>query len=133
MQLICTILLAIWQLPQTLLGLAVIACMAGRTRYVGDGVWTVRGWTSGVCLGEFIALCTWFDSTDLRHERGHREQSRILGPLYLLVVGLPSVIGNLIDRRGHRSWPDALRSKWYYDLPWEADADQRGGVKRWNV
>lgn len=27
-----------------------------------------------------------------RHEKGHREQSKMLGPLYLIVIGLPSLI-----------------------------------------
>ena len=28
----------------------------------------------------------------IRHERGHQIQSFILGPLYLLIIGLPSII-----------------------------------------
>lgn len=133
MQFFRTILLAIWQLPQTLLGMFVFGCIARRAEYVGDGTYSVAGMDAGCCFGEIILVTSWFGSDSLRHERGHRQQSRILGPLYLLLVGMPSAVGNLIDRWGHRNWPDALRSKWYYDLPWEADADRRGGVKRWNV
>ena len=132
MQLICTILLALWQLPQTIVGLLVLLFQARSLHYVGDGVWTVDGWSAGACFGEIILLPTWYGAASLAHERGHREQSRLLGPVYLLAVGIPSAACNLTDRWFHRDWDDLERNVWYYTLPWEADADERGGVHRWH-
>lgn len=132
MQFFRTILLALWQLPQTIVGLLVLLLQARRLHYAGDGVWGVEGWTAGVCFGEIIMLRTWYDGRDLAHERGHRKQSRILGPLYLLLVGLPSAVGNLIDRWLHKDRGALERNIWYYTLPWEEDADKRGGVNRWH-
>lgn len=57
-------------------------------------------------------------------------QSLYLGPLYILIIGIPSVIGNLWDRIAHKSWSNAKRIKWYYTLPWEYSADKLGGVSR---
>ena len=32
----------------------------------------------------------------IKHECGHSRQSDILGPLYLIVIGVPSVIHNIV-------------------------------------
>ena len=59
------------------------------------------------------------------HEIGHQKQSKILGWLYLLLVGLPSIIGNLLFRIKY------VKTHFdYYNLPWEKWADKLGGVSR---
>lgn len=122
------ILLYIWQLPQNLLGLLVILFSRAHTYW--HKVW----WTEyhfGVSLGRYIILdITRFGEINVRHERGHQKQSLYLGWLYLIVIGLPSAIGNLYDRVAHKKWSYADRTKWYYNQPWEAWADKLGGVKR---
>jgi hypothetical protein len=62
----------------------------------------------------------------IMHEYGHQLQFAKLGPLfYLFVIGIPSLVGNLL-----------FRIKWvrkhfdYYSLLWEANADKLGGVER---
>lgn len=130
MQFIKRAALIIWQLPQTILGLLVLA-FTRRRRYDGSGVWATSARSCGVCFGEIIILPSWYSWATYRHESGHREQSRMTGPLYLLLIGIPSAAGNLIDRWGHKGWTDREREEWYYNLPWEADADERGGVWRW--
>lgn len=50
----------------------------------------------GISLGRFIIINgqkdeKWIASTKV-HEYGHYIQSLILGPLYLLIIGLPSII-----------------------------------------
>ena len=109
----------IWQLPQNLLGLIVAAV----TRAVKDtnGAYVTYRYRFGVSLGNYIIFGGSYSTRDLRHEQGHQKQSLYLGPLYLIVIGLPSVIGNLLDRF---LWFD------YYKQPWEAWADKLGGVKR---
>jgi len=52
---------------------------------------------------------------------GHQKQSLYLGWLYLIIIGLPSVTGNLLNR---------VIDFDYYKQPWEAWADKLGGVKR---
>ena len=111
------VLLYIWQLPQNLLGLAVIA--ASRAWHVP----TIGAWLThcnfGVSLGNYIVMNKNCTDITLLHERGHQKQSLLLGPLYLLVIGLPSAVGNLLERKLHFD---------YYKQPWEAWADKLGGV-----
>lgn len=48
----------------------------------------------GVTLGRYIFVNqNYKDLTKvILHERGHVKQSRILGPLYLIIIGIPSII-----------------------------------------
>ena len=112
------ILLYLWQLPQNLLGLAVIAFTKAEEN---GGIYYTDGYRFGVSLGNYIIFGGFFNSTDLKHERGHQLQSLYLGWLYLLVIGLPSAVGNLLNR---------VIDFDYYRQPWEAWADRLGGVKR---
>lgn len=85
---------------------------------------------SGVSLGNYIIVESKSITpspklnTTLHHEHGHQIQSRRLGPLYLIVIGLPSLLGNIYSRIFHKS------AEWYYKQPWEAWADKLGGVER---
>lgn len=80
---------------------------------------------SGVSLGDYIILARKNrDYKTIHHEHGHQIQSRRLGPLYLIVIGLPSLLGNIYSRIFHKS------AEWYYKQPWEAWADKLGGVER---
>lgn len=112
------VLLYLWQLPQNLLGLAVIAFTGAEKK--GD-IYHTNGYRFGVSLGKYIIFGGFFNATDKKHEQGHQKQSLYLGWLYLLVIGLPSAIGNLLNRRIDFD---------YYKQPWEAWADRLGGVMR---
>ena len=63
----------------------------------------------------------------LRHEYGHSIQSLILGPLYLFVVGLPSILWCRVPALG-KSWRSGRRS--YYSFFTERSADRLGGNER---
>ena len=63
----------------------------------------------------------------LRHEYGHSIQSMILGPAYLPVVGIPSILWCRVPSLG-RSWRSGKRS--YYSFFTERSADRFGGNKR---
>lgn len=79
---------------------------------------------AGVSLGMFIFLDSrhnWGLRTVL-HEHGHSIQSLIFGPVYLLVIGLPSVCRNIYHRINHKS------SAWYYSGYPEKWADKLGKV-----
>lgn len=122
------ILLYLWQLPQNLLGLLVI--LFTQAVHCNSGCWVTTKGRFGVSLGNYIIFGQRVDNLSLKHERGHQKQSLYLGWLYLLVIGLPSVIGNIYDRIAHRNWSYKESEKWYYSQPWEAWADRLGGVER---
>lgn len=130
------VLLWLWQLPQNILGLLVIL-VTGAHHTVLNWEWVASKWSHfGVSLGNYIIFGgAGGDIISIRHEQGHQKQSRYLGPLYLIVIGLPSVAGNILARiRWVLSNKDKEAAghivKWYYKLPWEAWADKLGGVTR---
>ena len=62
-------------------------------------------------------------SLTIRHEYGHILQEREYGTIrYMLFIFLPSATYNVISRNN-----DILDNN-YYNMPWEYDADLRGGV-----
>ena len=122
------VLLFIWQLPQNILGLLVILFTgAGKIK---DGRYWVTGISFfGVSLGNYVIFGDMNDhyfpvEQTIMHEYGHQRQSKILGPLYLILIGIPSLLGNIIFRLFK------IDSRHYYKLPWEAWADKLGGVVR---
>lgn len=140
----CSLLLWVWQLPQNLLGLLVILIF--RAKRVSDiytlyfTLWSVKIPGFGISLGSYIIMSLPCSYSDFIHEYGHGIQSRWLGPLYLILVGIPSgVFNNLWDRLFHKKWPLERRVKWYYSRWPEGPgghwwdrftADVLGGVSR---
>lgn len=124
------VLLYIWQLPQNLLGLVLrLFYKAENTLdYKGTTVRINRSFPGGISLGDTVFLSEYPHNkaswADVKHEYGHSIQSRWLGWLYLIVIGLPSLCGNIFDRLFD------MGSQWYYDQPWEKWADWLGGVDR---
>lgn len=91
-----------WGLPQNLVGAALLPILRGERRRFHGALVTVyrkKSWLknrSGFSLGSFIYVPETWSEHDIKHltvhEYGHTVQSLILGPLYLPVVGLPSVL-----------------------------------------
>jgi len=128
----------LWELPQSTLGavLYMAVDLAGRTRSVArrEGRWLIESPGLAISLGHFVFWCegasayAFLDSATRDHEWGHTFQSRVLGPLYLPVVGLSSSarVAYAVAYRaatGHR-W------RGYFDGFPEAQADRLGGVDR---
>jgi hypothetical protein len=117
-------LLYLWQLPQHLLGLLLILLLRGQPerKWESARVYRTR-WRIGLSLGDYILM--YRNAENLRiisHEWGHTRQSRLLGPLYLPIVGLPSLTMNLASKAG------LLRQDRYF-LRWPENwADRLGGV-----
>ena len=88
-----TVILWIWQLPQNLVALIMLLVLRGETRHRLGSIrfYFLRTFPGGITLGEYIIVGTKQNLT-VRHEFGHVLQSRYLGPLYLLVIGLPSLL-----------------------------------------
>ena len=121
----------LWQLPQHILGLIIILLMYlsrkvkgvealdGRHVFITEP--TIIG---GVSLGDYIILDERYPVKEKYHELGHSRQSMLLGPLYLVVVGLPSIACNIISRFSTK-W----RQRYYTRFP-ENWADTLGNVTR---
>jgi hypothetical protein len=62
------------------------------------------------------------DGEDLRHEYGHSVQEHLLGPSWLISVGIPSALYCWYDYATNGSPID------YYSTPWERTADWLAGV-----
>lgn len=121
-------LLYLWQLPQNLLGLGLIALC--KVRHIGiqkiDGIYVLEHfWAGGVSLGNYIFLHTCDSSQkSIAHERGHQKQSQMLGPFYLIIVGIPSAIWCTCAKYSPKI------SREYFDHFPENWADKLGGVQR---
>lgn len=113
------ILLYLWQIPQNILGLLLVLYFRGE-KCTSNGVtyWHSRGILGGISLGDYIIVNT-HNTVVIRHEYGHSIQSVRLGWLYLVVVGLPSLLWNIFH--GERDYYSFYTEKW---------ADKLGGVKR---
>lgn len=113
------VLLFAWEFPQIIVGLGVYAWMKARRMVVHIETENYRVFietrTTGVSLGWFIFWTPAGNrfaelTNDCRmHEYGHARQSVMLGPLYLFVVGIPSLLrviySKLYFRKYHRHWP----------------------------
>ena len=122
----------IWQLPQNLLGMLYKDCISDNiiTRVNYDATdyecYLTRN-NGGVTLGRYIFVNQ--NYTDLSnvilHEIGHTKQSRILGPLYLIIIGIPS-----ISWAGLRRLIPALKKINYYSLYTESWANKLMGLNK---
>lgn len=138
MKTLWTILLYIWQLPQNLLGLAIVGwlriCKREIDEKTHDFAGGVRyyycvGFPGGISLGRRVVLSAlynhWGDQKVERHEYGHCRQSLYLGWLYLLVVGLPSLLW-----AAFYSYDPDNPNGYYTGFYTERWADKLGGVQR---
>jgi len=116
------ILFWVWSQPQTAIGyliqffvvmfnkVVIIDFDAVRAIYFGSN------W-GGVSLGKFIFMCKemLFEDKYTKHEFGHSMQSLYLGPLYLLVIGLPSILRALyvtINPKSSATYYNFYTEKW---------------------
>ena len=118
MNYIKNLILFIWQLPQHLLAILYIGYLVMMCKDLGvDSRYkqaivipcVMRGAVTLGCY-VFVGLNSEYRKT-VKHELGHTIQSKILGPLYLIVIGIPS-----ITYCGLRRIFPSLRKKNYYDF-----------------
>lgn len=118
MNYIRNLILFIWQLPQHLLAILYIGYLIMMCKDLGvDSRYkqaivipcVMRGAVTLGCY-VFVGLNSEYRKT-VKHELGHTIQSKILGPLYLIVIGIPS-----ITYCGLRRIFPSLRKKNYYDF-----------------
>ena len=116
----------IWELPQNLLGLLLRVIYKGTdSEYEGAVVRRSLQMQGGISLGRYIIVSQFASKTTVMHEYGHCLQSRRLGWLYLLVIGLPSIVW-----AGLYGTVVKPTKNGYYRFYTERWADRLGGVKR---
>lgn len=130
-------LLLIWELPQNIVGAFyfIIHGVFAKTFIIDDGdsfemysdkqKGAVSLGVFRVCKSEYYGNAAQFVKLIRMHEKGHRKQSMMLGPLYLIVIGLPSLIWAALHSSVRR-----LRTVDYYSFYTEKWADRLAGVKR---
>lgn len=88
-------ILILWQLPQVVLGGLVALYLTAQDKAVYNDQTGFWNWhkTSGLSLSEYFIFVNKYAPDFIEsHEEGHALQSIALGPLYLIVIGLPSLI-----------------------------------------
>ena len=126
-----------WELPQTLVGASIALFYKEKPlriiEYADQKVYLYDKFNGGISLGYYTHL-DW-NAKDhnnnqvsegfkysIKHEaKGHGTQSKWLGPLYLPVIGLPSIIHCVIHRMCGRKWD-------YYSFPTEKNANKIAGI-----
>lgn len=131
----------IWQLPQVIAGIIVVKITKATQWEDAPGnsdvsIYMAPDALFGVSFGPIIILGANILQMDslirtqtVLHESGHSKQSLILGPLYLLVVGLPSLTMNLMSRWSVRFGTSKFALNYYRRWP-ESWADKLGGISR---
>lgn len=118
----------VWQLPQNICGLVYKACIKDDIIKHFDSepnhcdIYLKKS-KDGVTLGKYIFVCNSDKNllSIIKHEQGHVIQSRMLGILYLLVIGLPSIIWAAL----HDYIAPNKSYYWFYTEAW---ANKLGGL-----
>ena len=92
----------VWQLPQNLLGIiwkrikkeSVITSISNDDIRSVDAEAYLMKAGGAVTLGKHVFISQTYrdQGMTIKHECGHVKQSKMLGPLYLIVIGVPSIL-----------------------------------------
>lgn len=128
MKTLIKILRWIWEFPQHLLGFVLTRLYDVEYVETYKGVDVYMGvFPGGISLGTYIIISeqSYRDKRNRtkKHEYGHSKQSLYLGPLYLIVIGLPSLIWAGLYKKFKREIS-------YYEVYPENWADELGEVNR---
>lgn len=92
----------VWQLPQNLLGIiwkrikkeSVITSISNDDIRSVDAEAYLMKAGGAVTLGKYVFISQTYrdQGMTIKHECGHVKQSKMLGPLYLIVIGVPSIL-----------------------------------------
>ena len=113
-----------WGIPQNLIGLIMYLCLFNRKSFRYEKA-HVRVWNkeTSLSMGEFLFVSKKYNRYLLAHEYGHTYQSLYLGPLYLLLVGIPSAVWCFLY--GFEGFRKKVKIG-YYDMPFEKSANRLG-------
>ncbi len=127
MKRIKSVLKYIWQLPQNIIALIYLSYLIVEnqipaiTKYKGIKVYTKYS-SGSATLGNYIFISPRATENTIKHEYGHTRQSLYLGPLYLIIIGIPSILWAMI----HKTIVSDKLYSWFYTEAW---ADKLGNVK----
>ena len=116
----------IWQLPQNIIALIYLGYLIADNQipaveaYKGAKVYTKYS-SGSVTLGNYIFVSSRATENTIKHEWGHTRQSLLLGPLYLIIIGIPSILWAMT----HRTIAPDKSYNWFYTEVW---ADKLGDV-----
>ena len=118
-------ILFIWQILQNLIGIGfwVYFKLRGDLEVIVNNkyskVYRSKFMRGGISLGSFAFLSNTLSKreTTVRHEQGHMWDSKVMGPLYVFIVGIPSILNAALNF-----------TKCYYDFYCEAWANKHAGV-----
>lgn len=130
-------LLWLWQLPQNLCGIIyrsisednrICVIENDDSRSVGAEV-CLQKHKGGVTLGKYIFINQDYIDKEavIKHECGHVKQSKILGPLYLLVIGIPSILHAWLNNYIGCCWKNGEYN--YYHFYTEKWANKLMGIE----
>lgn len=119
----------IWQLPQNIIGLlykSLIFTTKDYSNSYTDYKLFYKNSRGSVSLGKYIFVNINLSNLDrvIKHEVGHYKQSCLLGPLYLLVIGIPSITWATLH-----SYIPYFRKYNYYSFYTEKWANKLVGLK----
>ena len=118
-----------WQLPQNVVGIIwlninlIFYYGISHIKTINDNIYVYEIPTriGSVSLGKYIICSKNPSENTIKHEYGHCKQSMILGPLYLIIIGIPSIIWASVYLNTNKSY------YWFYTEKW---ADKLGKVNR---
>ena len=130
-------LIWLWQLPQNLCGIIyrsisednrICVIENNDSRSVGAKVYLQRA-NGGISLGKYIFINQDYIDEEIviKHECGHVKQSKILGPLYLLVIGIPSILHAWLNNYIGCCWKNGEYN--YYHFYTEKWANKLMGIE----
>lgn len=117
------LLLYLWQLPQNIVALFLMIFdqnmkLLTSRKYTNCYIWTLNG---GISLGSYAFVSKNLSKRECHviHELdGHTKQSKLLGPLYLLIIGIPSILWLLVRRTNLKKYPNYYS---FYTEKWAND------------
>lgn len=116
----------IWQLPQIIVGWIYYTYLLDKgmilavEEYNGIRVYTKQP-PGCVSLGSYIFISYRATRNAMMHEYGHVKQSLMLGPLYLIIIGIPSILWAMT----HKMIAPNKSYYWFYTEAW---ANKLAGV-----
>lgn len=123
-----SLILWIWQLPQNIVGLLYryVATISNNVSDSKEYKVYFKVSRGSVSLGKYIFVYTNTSnlSRTIQHEVGHYRQSCILGPFYLVVIGIPSITWATLH-----SYIPYFKKYNYYSFYTEKWANKLAGLK----
>ncbi len=118
----------LWQLPQNMLALCIegVLCQVAYRKGKADGNIIIVSATlsSAMSLGDYLFVHPMSSQKSIQHECGHSKQSDILGPLYLIVIEIPSLLHNIVHYLCSK-----IGIKWnYFSFYTESWANKLAGI-----